>query len=210
MIRLAQENPDWGYSKIQGVAKSLGHLIGRTTIREILAKAGIVPAPERGKGKSWKTFLKANGSVMAATDFFTVELLRPSGFERYSVMMVVELATRRVHIAGIVSEPAGEWVEQVGLGLVDGFGGFLSGKKCLLRDRSSVFTEKFSTILDGCGVTTKKLPARSPNLNSQIERWIGGIRRECLNHLVLMSERRYGKCWKTILSISIKSARIKD
>jgi len=185
VVKLAKENPSWGYSKILGVAKSLGYVIGRTTIREILLKAGIQPAPERRRGKSWKSFLKTNWSVMAATDFFTVELLTPICFQRYSVMMVMHLATRRVHLAGIVLEPTGAWVDQIGRGL----GGFLNGQKYLLHDRSPVFTEKFSTILDACGVKTKKLPALSPNLNAHMERWIRGLRDDCLNHLVLMSER---------------------
>jgi len=189
VIKLAGENPGWGYSKILGAAKSLGYDIGRTTIREILSKAGILPAPERRRGKSWKSLLKANWSVMAAADFFTVELLTPFGFQRCAVLMVMHLATRRVHVAGIVPEPTGKWVEQVGRGLVDGFGGFLNGKKYLLHDRSSVYTERFSTILEACGVKTKKLPARSPNLNAHLERWIRGLREECLNHLVLMSQR---------------------
>ena len=187
-IQLATENPTWGYTKIQGVLKSLGHDIGRTTIRELLVSSGIAPAPERKKGKKWKDFLRENLSVISATDFFTVELLRLTGFHRYSVMIVMQLATRRVTLAGVYLEPTGAWVEQVGRGLVDGFGGVLSGQKYLIHDRGTVFTEKFSEILKAGEVKTLKLPARSPNLNSHLERWNRSIREECLNHLVLFSE----------------------
>ena len=187
-IQLAAENPAWGYTKIQGVLESLGHKVGRTTIRELLMSSGIAPAPDRKKGKKWKDFLRENLSVISAVDFFTVEVLTLTGFHRYSVMIVMQLATRRVNLAGVYLEPTGAWVEQVGRGLVDGFGGVLSGQKYLIHDRGTVFTEKFSMILEAGGVKTLKLPARSPNLNSHLERWNRSIREECLNHLVLFSE----------------------
>lgn len=188
VIRLAKENSGWGYTKIRGVLKSLGDEIGRTTISKILTDAGIPPAPDRRKGKKWKAFLRENMSVLSAVDFFTVELPTVLGFQRFTVMMVMQLGTRKVHLAGIREEPNGAWVEQVGRGLVDGFGGVLAGQKYLIHDRATVFTEKFSAILKGGGVRTLKLPARSPNLNSHLERWIRSIREECLDHLVLFGE----------------------
>jgi transposase InsO family protein len=103
-------------------------------------------------------------------------------------MVIMELSTRRVTIAGIIAEPTGQWVEQMARGLVDGFGGVLAGKRYLIHDRGVVFTEKLRDILGACGVETLKLPARSPNLNAQVERWIRGIRGECLDHLILFSE----------------------
>jgi putative transposase len=112
-IQLATENPTWGYTKIQGVLKSLGHKVGRTTIRELLMSSGIVPAPDRKKGKKRKDFLRENLSVLSAVDFFTVEILTLTGFQRYSVMIVMQLATRRVTLAGIYLEPTGAWVEQI-------------------------------------------------------------------------------------------------
>ena len=85
-------------------------------------------------------------------------------------------------------EPTGRWMEQVARGLVDGFGGALAGQRYLIHDRGAVFTEKFGAVLAACGVAGLKLPARSPNLNAHLERWIKGIREECLNHLILFSE----------------------
>jgi hypothetical protein len=189
VIGLAKENRRWGYTRIQGALAHLGHEIGRSTIRQILLDAGLAPAPERCKGKTWKEFLKAHWSVMSAADFFTVEVMTLGGLQRYSVLVIMELCTRRVRIGGLVAEPTGQWVEQVTRGLVDGFEGVLAGKKYLIHDRGAVFTEKFRIILAACGVETVKLPARSPNLNANLERWIRGIREECLNHLILFSER---------------------
>jgi putative transposase len=185
---LAKENRGWGYTRIQGALAHLGHEIGRSTIRQILLGAGLAPAPERSKGKTWKEFLKAHWSVMSAADFFTVEVMTLGGLQRYSVLVIMELCTRRVTIGGIVAEPTGHWVEQVTRGLVDGFGGVLAGKKYLIHDRGAVFTEKFRTILEACEVEALKLPARAPNLNAHLERWIRGVREECLNHLILFSE----------------------
>ena len=189
VIGLAKENRGWGYTRIQGALAHLGHEIGRTTIRQILLGAGLTPAPERSKGKTWKEFLKAHWSVMSAADFFTVEVMTLGGLQRYAVLVVMELCTRRVTIGGVVAEPTGRWLEQMARGLVDGFGGVLAGKRYLVHDRGAVFTEKFGAILAACGVEAVKLPARSPNLNANLERWIRGIREECLDHLILFSER---------------------
>ena len=166
----------------------LGHEIGRSAIWEILLRAGLAPAPERSKGRTWKEFLKAHWSVLSATDLFAMEVLSWGGLQRYWVMVVMELCSRRVSIAGIIAEPTGRWAEQVARGLVDGFGGVLAGKRYLIHDRGAIFTEQFRTILGACEVETLKLPARSPNLNANLERWIRGIREECLNQLILFSE----------------------
>jgi putative transposase len=188
VIGLAKENRGWGYTRIQGALAHLGHEIGRSTIRQILLGAGLAPAPERSKGKTWEEFLQAHWGVMSAADFFTVEVMTLGGLQRYSVLVIMELCTRRVTIGGIVAEPTGRWIEQVARGLVDGFGGVLAGKRYLIHDRGAVFTEKFGAILAACGVEAVKLPARSPNLNGHLERWIRGVREECLNHLILFSE----------------------
>ena len=188
VVRMAKENRGWGYTRIQGALAHLGHEIGRTTIRSILLEAGLGPVPERRRGKSGKEFLQAHWDLLSATDFFQVEVLGMGGLQRYWVMVVMELCTRRVTIAGIIPEPTGLWVEQVARSLVDGFGGVLRGKRYLLHDRSGVFTERFRRILAACGVEAVKLPARAPNLNAHLERWIRSIRDECLNHLILFGE----------------------
>src|SRR5215831_19197486 len=114
VVRMATENRDWGYTRIQGALANLGHDVGRGTIATILQQRGIGPAPERRKGTTWREFLKAHWDVLAAADFFTVEVWTATGLTRYVVLFVIELATRRVHIAGIASEPDGAWVVQCG------------------------------------------------------------------------------------------------
>ena len=188
VLGLAKENRGWGYTRIQGALAHLGHEIGRSTIRQILLGAGLAPAPERSKGKTWKEFLKAHWSVLSAADFFTVEVMSLGGLQRYAVLVIMELCTRRVTIGGIVAEPTGGGIEPVGRGLLDGFGGVLARQKYLIHDRGAVFTEKFGAILAACGVAAVKLPARAPNLNAHWERWIRGVREECLDHLILFSE----------------------
>ena len=105
VVRMARENRGWGYTRIQGAMANLGHKLGRGTIGRILKDHGIEPAPERGKGMSWSVFLKAHWKVLAASDFFTVEVWSWSGLVTYYVLFVMELATRRVCIAGITRHP---------------------------------------------------------------------------------------------------------
>ncbi|MDG2305675.1 MAG: hypothetical protein P8R42_13735 [Candidatus Binatia bacterium] len=112
--------------------RGLGHEIGRTTVATILADHGIEPAPERRKKMSWKTFLKAHWEVLAAMDFFTVEVVTLGGLVRYSVLFVMELSTRKVHIAGITCQPGEAWMRNMARHLTGGFDGFLLGKRYLI------------------------------------------------------------------------------
>ncbi len=164
VVRLARENPAWGYTRLRDVMRGLGHEIGRTTVAAILADHGIEPAPARGRKTSWKTFLKVHWEVLAAMDFFTVEVVTPGGLVRYSVLFVMELRTRSVHIAGITAEPNGVWMRNMARHLTDGFDGFLLGKRYLILDRDPLFTRGFRDILRGSGVEPLRLPAKSPNL----------------------------------------------
>ena len=113
VVTLAVENPSWGYSRIRDVLRSLGQEIGRSTIQEILRGQGIEPAPTRKRRVSWKEFLKTHWGAIAAWDFFTVEVLTMHGLVRYHVLIVIDLATRRVQIGGIAHEPTGAWMMQV-------------------------------------------------------------------------------------------------
>ncbi len=188
MIRLALENPGWGYTRLRDVMRSLGHDIGRTTVAAILADHGIEPAPERRKKTSWKTFLKAHWEVLAAADFFTVEVLTIGGLVRYSVLFVMELSTRRVHIAGITCQPNKAWMRNIARHLTDAFDGFLLGTRYLILDRDPLFTEGFRDMLRDSGVKPLRLPARSPNLNAHAERFGLSIRSECLDRMVPLGE----------------------
>jgi transposase InsO family protein len=179
----------WGYTRLRGALKNLGHELGRNTIKRILADHGIAPAPERGKSMSWSTFIKAHWGVIAATDLFTVEVLNPFGLVRYHVLFVIDIATRCVCIGGITSDPNGEWMKQVARNLTDMWDGFLLGKRYLIHDRDPLFTEAVRGLLRDSGVKPLRLPAKSPNLNAYAERFVLSIRQECLDRIVPLSER---------------------
>ena len=188
VVRMATENRDWGYTRIQGALANLGHDVGRGTIATILRQHGIEPAPERRKGTTWREFLKAHWDVLAAADFFTVEVWTATGLTRYVVLFVIELATRRVHIAGITSEPDSAWVVQCSRQLTDAVDGFLVSKRFLLHDRDPLFTETFRQTLAASGVETVRLPPKSPNLNAFAERFVRSIKESCLDRVILIGE----------------------
>ena len=178
------------HGRIQGALKNLGHGVGRSTIARILKEHGIEPAPHRGKGMPWSTFLKSHWEVLGAADFLTVEVLTLGGLVRYHVLLVMELSTRAVEIAGIVPEPNGEWMKQIARNLTDACGGFLRGKRYLIHDRSPVFTPAFDAILKAAGVDVVKLPPRSPDLNSYCERFVRSIKSECLDKMIFFGEKQ--------------------
>ena len=188
VVRMAEENPGWGYTRIRGALANLGHEIGRGTIAEILKQAGMEPAPERGKKTTWAEFLKTHWEVLAATDFFTVEVWTLHGLVRYHVLFVIRLSSRRVTIAGIIPEPDGQWMKQIGRNLTDCVDGFLIGCRYLIHDRSTLFTKEFEMILVAAGVKSVRLPARSPNLNAYAERFVRTIKEECLERMILIGE----------------------
>jgi len=128
VVRMANENPRWGYTRIQGALQNVGHRVGRTTISNIFKENGIDPAPERGKRTTWSQFLKAHWNVLASADFFTVEVWGPRGLVTFYVFFVIELATRRVDIAGITPGPAEPWMMQIGRNLTDPLDGCLTEK----------------------------------------------------------------------------------
>jgi putative transposase len=189
IVRMAKENPTWGYTRLRGALKNLGLELGRNTIRRILADHGIVPAPERGKSMSWSTFIKAHWGAVAAIDLFTVEVLSPFGLVRYHVMFVIDIATRRVCIGGITSDPNGDWMKQMARNLTDMWDGFLLGIRYLIHDRDPLFTEEVRGLLRDAGVKPLRLPAKSPNLNAYAERFVLSLRRECLDRIIPLSER---------------------
>jgi transposase InsO family protein len=189
VVQFATENPSWGYTRIRGALRNLGHALGRNTIKRILAEHGLAPAPKRGKTMPWKTFLKAHFGVIAATDFFAVEVLTLRGLVRYMVWFVIDLESRRVHIAGLVRAPHDAWIQQIGRNLTDRVDGFLRAKRYLIHDRDPLFTQAFRATLRAAGVRCLKLPPQSPNLNSFAERFVLSIRSECLDKLVPLGER---------------------
>ena len=188
VVRMANENPTWGYTRIRGGLKHLGHDIARNTIKAILTDHGIEPAPERRTKMPWKTFLAAHWNGLAAADFFTVEVLTMSGLVRYAVLFVMRLKTRTVEIAGITRHPDETWMTQVARNLTNTNDGFLRGVHSLILDRDPLYTAAFRDLLRSSGVKPLLLPARSPNLNAFAERFVGSVRVECLARIVPLGE----------------------
>ena len=188
ILRLASENPGWGYTRIKGALGNLGHQVGRGTIANILAEHGIDPAPLRGKRTTWSTFLKAHWKILVASDFFTVEVWRLQGLTTYYVLFVIELSTRIVKVAGITTNPDTAWMLQVGRGLLDCEDGALATKRKLIIDRDTKYCAEFRALLTNAGCEIIRLPPRSPNLNAYAERFVGSIKAECLDRLVFFGE----------------------
>ena len=137
---------------------------------------------------SWETFLKAHWGAVAATDFFSVEVITRTGLIRHFVLFVIDLKTRRVEIAGILPRPNGEWMSQIDRNLTDCEAGFLKEARYLIHDRDPLFTRSFREILKSSGIETLKLPARSPNLNAYAERFVRSIKSECLRRMIFFGE----------------------
>jgi transposase InsO family protein len=190
VVRMAEENPTWGYRRIQGALANLGHAIDKITVRNILRRHHMEPAPQRRKaGMSWAQFLKLHWDVLAATDFFTVEVATWHGLVTYYVLVVMELATRRVHIAGITPHPTAAFIQQCARQLTDPFEGFLLGKRYLIHDRDTKYTLAFDGLLKASGMEPVLLPPRSPNLNAYVERFVRSIKEEALRQMLMLGER---------------------
>src|SRR3989441_10549464 len=190
VVRMAEENATWGYRRIQGALANLGHSIDKLTVRNILRRHHMEPAPQRRKGgMSWAQFLKLHWDVLAASDFFTVEVATWDGLVTYYVLVVMELATRRVQEAGITPHPTAAFMQQCARQLTDPFDGFLLGTRYLIHDRDTKFTPAFNAMLKGSGIEPIVLPPRSPNLNAHCERFVRSIKEEALDQMVILGER---------------------
>lgn len=143
VVRMANENPTWGYTRIRGALQHLGHDVARNTIKAILKDHGIEPAPERRTKMPWKTFLAAHWDALAAADCFTVEVLTMAGLARSVVLFVMKLKTRTVQVVGITRQPSGSWLTQVARNLTDADDGFLRGMEYLILDRDPLYTAAF-------------------------------------------------------------------
>jgi transposase InsO family protein len=189
VLHMAHDNPIWGYRRIQGALANLGHRVDKITVRNILRRHHIDPAPKRRQsGMSWSQFLKLHWEVLAATDFFTVEVATWHGLVTYYVLVVMELSTRRVEIAGITPHPNAAFMQQCARQLTDHFDGFLLGKRSLIHDRDSKCIDAFDTMLKASGVEPMVLPPHSPNLNAPCERCVRSIQEEVLDRTIFLGE----------------------
>ena len=189
VLRFATENPSWGYSRLQGALKNLGHRISRSTVANILKENGMEPAPQRQKGTTWKDFINTHKDVLCATDFFTQEVWKPFGLVTYYILFFIRVDTRHIRVAGGTPYPDSRFMEQIAREMTFEGDGFLNECRFLIHDRDGKYAPSFVKIINDAGVKCVKLPARSPNLNSFAERWIQSLQRECLDKLILFGER---------------------
>jgi putative transposase len=188
IVRMALENPRWGYTRIQGALYNLGHVVGRGTVANVLEREGIEPAPERGGRTSWSVFLKAHWRSIVAADFFTAEVWSLRGLVTYYVLFIIELAKRIVHIAGITTQANEGWMMQVARSLTDELSGCLMDKSHLILDRDSKYTTQFRRLIAESRIAVIRLPPRSPNLNAYAERFVRSIKEECLDRMIFVGQ----------------------
>ena len=184
VIRMATDNPTWGHRRVQGELAKLGHPIAASTVWQILHDAGIDPAPRRA-GPTWKQFLTTQARGILAVDFVHVDtvLLR-----RLYALIVIEHGTRRVHLAGITSNPNGAWTTQAARNFLMDLGQLTASVKFLIRDRAGQFTSSFDAVFTAEGIRIVASPPQAPRANAICERMIGTLRRELFDRLLIVNE----------------------
>jgi putative transposase len=189
VVCMAKENPSWGYDRIVGAVANLGHQVSDQTVGNIVRRHGTAPAPQRKNTVRWKDFIRTHLEVMAATDFFTAEVLTWKGPVTDYVLFFIHLESRRICVSGITRHPDQEWMEQRARAVTLQEWGFLAKHKYLLQDRDAKFCTSFRQLIETDGRKTIVLPARSPNLNAYAERWVRSVNEECLSRFILFGER---------------------
>jgi transposase InsO family protein len=184
VLRLASENPTWGYRRIHGELAGLGHRIASSTVWQVLKTGCVDPAPERSD-VTWSQFLHSQAAV--ACDFFTVDTVR---LRRFYVLFFIHMPTREVFYAGATANPTGAWTTQAARNLFLVHHDQLAGARALVRDRGSQFIDTFDEVFGTEGLKTVKTPVRTPVANSFAERWIGSIRRELLDRTLIWNQRQ--------------------
>jgi putative transposase len=184
LLRLAQENPRWGHRRLQGELARLGHPIAASTVWNILHAAGIDPAPRRN-GPTWRQFLSAQARGVIACDFMHLDTVLG---QRLYALVFLEHGTRRLHLAGVTAHPTTTWATQQARNLAADLGVRVDSLRFLLRDRDTKYTHSFDTVFEAEDLEILKTPPRAPRANAHCERIIGSIRREILDHLLILGE----------------------
>ncbi len=184
ILRLAKENPRWGYRRIAGELKGVGVAVSATTVRSVLIEAGVPPAPERA-GLSWRAFLRQQAATALACDFLTVETVF---LRRIYVLFFISLATRRIEYVACTSNPDGGWTAQQARNLMMQLGDE-QPFRLLIHDRDSKFGGGLDEVFRSEGFKVIRTPVRAPNANAYAERWVRTLREECLDHLLIVGRR---------------------
>jgi putative transposase len=185
VLQLARENPRWGYQRIAGELRGLGIQVAATSVRRILAAAGLGPAGARD-GLSWREFIRGQAQSMIACDFFTVDTI---SLRRIYVLFFIELSTRRVHLAGMSENSDGAWTAQQARNFVFSLPERDRPPELLIRDNDGKFTSVFDTVFNTEGIRVIHTPVRAPKANSVAERFVGTVRRECLDWILIANHR---------------------
>jgi putative transposase len=186
IVRLATENPRWGYQRIRGELLHLGCRVSASSIARILRANGLQPAP-RPASTTWRSFLRRQAASILACDFLTVDTVF---LQRLYVLFFIQLHNRRVHLAGVTANPTGAWVAQQARNLLAALDEEATAFRFLIRDRDSKFTRVFDDIWRAVGAEVIRTPIQTPNANAVAERWVGTVRRECLDHLLITGRRQ--------------------
>jgi putative transposase len=186
VVRMATENPTWGYTRIQGALKNVGHQVGRSTIARMLKAAGVPPGRQRPM--TWRTFVRTHWPALVAADFFTTEVWTARGLVTYYTACVIELQSRRVRVLGSTPSPDGDFVVQAVRGLVGEADDVLREGGILICDRDPKWTHAMEEVLSTVGVRVIRTPASAPNCNAHAERFVRSIKEECLNRVVPLGE----------------------
>ena len=189
VVRMATENPTWGYTRIQGALSNVGHRVGRSTIRRILKAAGLPPVPQRPT--SWQTFLRAHWGAIAGADFFTTEVWTWRGLVTYYTVFVIDLASRRVQLLGSTPHPEALFMQQTVRTLTMVEGSAVRAPQVLICDRDRKWSGDVRRRLRDAGIRVVLIPERAPNANAYAERFVRSIKEECLDRLIPIGERHF-------------------
>ncbi len=185
VLQMARDNPSWGYRRIHGELLGVGHTIAPSTVWKILKGAGVDLAPRRS-GPTWKQFLTAQAKGIMAVDLFHVDTVL---LHRLYVLFFVEHSRRRVHLAGVTAHPTADWVSQQARNLLMDLDNGLDTFRFLICDRDTKFTAAFDTVFAAAGIDILRSPVRAPRANAIAERWVGSVRRECLDRILITNRR---------------------
>ena len=185
IVQMAEENLRWGYAKIQGELLKLGFGVSVTTVRNVLNRKGILPAPVRYGSIGWRTLMNHYKDQLLACDFFTIETLF---LKTVYVLFFIELGTRRVHLAGATRNPDGLWVAQQARQFVWELEDPEVAFRGLIRDNDKKYSAAFDAVFESSQIHILPTPIRAPDANAYSERWVRTVREECLDHLLILNE----------------------
>ena len=186
ILRLARENPSWGYQRIAGELRKLAIIVSATSVRSILAAAGLPPAPQRDR-QSWRTFLRAHGESILACDFFTVDTV---WLRRLYVLVFLSIGSRRIEYLACTTKPDTAWMLQQARNLLMDLDDCDRQVRFLIHDRDAKFPPAFDALVASEKVKVIRTPLQAPNANAHMERWVGSVRPECLDRLLIVGRRQ--------------------